>query len=89
MPVIIDLSSKHQGVCDLEAMIDCLRRYGLIPLGIQGGYPEQHEAASRLQLVVFSPQKRALGQNAAVSLDASNPIDPISLLRLSSLNLYG
>ncbi|MES2142146.1 MAG: septum site-determining protein MinC [Pseudomonadota bacterium] len=60
LPIILDLASlkanPNQSI-DFLAIISCLRRYGLIPVGIRGGNAEQQTLSVQAGLAVLSSIK--------------------------------
>lgn len=55
-PVIIDLQSVRQteaGV-DFALLLGLLRGYGMVPVGVRGGNPAQHEVAHTMELAILS-----------------------------------
>jgi septum site-determining protein MinC len=57
LPIILELSSLKLSPdqrIDFPAIISCLRRYGLIPVGIRGGNAEQQTFAMQAGLAILS-----------------------------------
>ena len=56
LPIILDLFSlpSATGPIDFPAIISCLRGYGLIPVGIRGGTPEQQTFAIQSGLAILA-----------------------------------
>jgi septum site-determining protein MinC len=60
LPIILDLSSlllHADQPLDFSAIISCLRRYGLIPVGIRGGTMEQQTLAMQAGLAILANTK--------------------------------
>lgn len=56
LPIIIDLSALKQSVVkviDFPGIISCLRRAGIMPVGIQGGNAEQQTLAMQAGLTIL------------------------------------
>lgn len=61
LPIILDLSSLKNNssqLIDFPAIISCLRRYGLIPVGIRGGNTEQQTLGIQAGLALLSSIKQ-------------------------------
>lgn len=59
VPIVIDLHAVQSASTqlDLPRLVNLLRRYGLIPVAIRGGNPQQHASATQLALGILSPGK--------------------------------
>ena len=53
LPIIIDLQHHQTSALSLTDIVNCLRAYGFMPVGIQGGNPVQQDHAKALQLSIF------------------------------------
>ncbi len=58
-PVVIDLSclAEQQIELDFALLVGLIRGYGMVPVAVQGGTPQQHEMAEFLELAVLSNNK--------------------------------
>ncbi|MDQ8038945.1 MAG: septum site-determining protein MinC [Rickettsiella sp.] len=57
LPIILDLSSLKvdlKQLIDFPAIISCLRRYGLIPVGVRSGNAEQQTFATQAGLAILA-----------------------------------
>ncbi len=57
LPIILDISSLKLNsvpLIDFSAIISCLRRSGLIPVGVRGGNTEQQASAMQAGLAILS-----------------------------------
>jgi septum site-determining protein MinC len=54
-PVVIDLSglAKDAGEIAFPVLVGLMRGYGMIPVGIRGGTPDQNEAAQAMELAIL------------------------------------
>ncbi|MES2998338.1 MAG: septum site-determining protein MinC [Pseudomonadota bacterium] len=75
LPIILDLSSlKHSlgQLIDFPAIISCLRRSGLVPVGIRGGNAEQQTLAVQAGLAILSNIKLENTEVATPKLPSSS-----------------
>ena len=58
-PVVIDLSQLQDPQADLDfaLLVGLMRGYGLVPVAVQGGTPQQQEMAEFLELAILSNNK--------------------------------
>jgi septum site-determining protein MinC len=54
-PVVIDLTglTEAAGKVEFPLLVGLLRGYGMIPFGVRGGSPAQHEAAEAMELAIL------------------------------------
>jgi septum site-determining protein MinC len=60
LPIILDISSlklNPDQLLDFSAIISCLRRSGLIPVGVRGGNAEQQASAMQVGMAILSNKK--------------------------------
>jgi septum site-determining protein MinC len=77
LPIILDLSSLKLSpgqLIDFPAIISCLRRYSLIPVGMRGGNAEQQTFAIQAGLAILSNIKLENAEVAAPKLPSSSSI---------------
>ena len=73
LPLIVDiqcLTSEKQPILNLGALSDCLRQFGLIPVGLRGGTAEQQMDAQQAGWALFSSTPILKSMQAPVSLRA-------------------
>ncbi len=60
-PVVIDLSSlpEDSGEVPFPLLVGLMRGHGMIPVGVRGGNPAQHEAAAAMELAVLADPRRS------------------------------
>lgn len=71
-PVVIDLSALDCGSVDFPLLVGLMRGHGMLPIGVRGGNPAQHESAELMELAVLSEggerrpaEKRPAPENGA------------------------
>lgn len=74
-PVVIDLSALSASDADVgfPQLVGLLRGLGMIPVGVRGGSPAQHEAAMGMELAILSdahkPRQRVAASDAQASAE--------------------
>jgi septum site-determining protein MinC len=69
-PVVIDLTALSDFDADVgfPQLVGLLRGLGMMPVGVRGGNPAQHEAAAAMELAIFSdahkPRQRVAASTA-------------------------
>jgi septum site-determining protein MinC len=76
-PVVIDLShlAEQQTDLDFALFVGLIRGYGMVPVAVQGGTPQQQEMAEFLELAILSnnkPRKSATAPQASQQQAAPN-----------------
>ncbi len=66
-PIVIDLHAVQNDDIDLPEVVRLLRTYGLMPVAVRGGNPQQQETALSLNLGLLTNAKPASGQNIQLS----------------------
>ncbi len=91
LPIILDLSSlqpSHGQTVDFSAIISCLRRHGLIPMGIRGGSTEQQTFATNAGLAILSNVKLETAESTAPKLPSSSTAKLITQPVRSGQQIY-
>ena len=72
-PVVIDVAALSASDADLgfPQLVGLLRGLGMIPVGVRGGSPAQHEAAIAMELAILSDAHRPRPRAAASGSQAS------------------
>ncbi len=78
MPVIIDLQalSNRDDFPSFSVLIDLLREYGLVPVGVRNANETQYRAASRAGLALLQEQQRTDQQIPRPVSPEVNPVRP-------------
>lgn len=80
-PVVIDLQEISDSSLEIPALLDVLRRYGLIPIAVRHGTDAQHDAAQRAGLGVLHGGRITAESGRPGSLsDFAAPSDPTPVL---------
>lgn len=57
MPIVLDLQKLSAQTIDFPNLVNCLREHNIIPVGVRGGTPEQHESATSMGLAILPNTK--------------------------------
>jgi septum site-determining protein MinC len=78
-PVLVDLSELSAGRSPLDflAVVDVLRGFGLSPVGLRGGGPDQQQAAQAAKLAVLADIKPDNGQAPAAQGTSPRPASSV------------
>ena len=78
-PVVIDLEGlpDQDGVVDFALLVGLLRGYGMVPVGVRGGTPEQNQAAEAMELAILAGARPDGAQaNAMPGSRSASPPQP-------------
>jgi septum site-determining protein MinC len=77
-PVVIDLSGLPGEAADVEfpMLVGLMRGYGMIPVGVRGGTPRQHEAAKAMELAILGEAFMRRARSSADPKPAAKPAQP-------------
>ena len=84
-PVVIDLSQlkEPQAELDFALLVGLMRGYGLVPVAVQGGNPQQQEKAEFLELAILS-NNRPKKSGGTTPSDQPRPSPNSTLAKLVS-----
>ncbi len=73
-PVVIDLTelTAADGEIGFPQLVGLLRALGMMPVGVRGGSPAQHEAAKAMELAILGDTLKPTRRNDALALAAEN-----------------
>lgn len=84
-PVVIDLKEVSDATVDFSLLVGLMRGNGMIPVGVRGGSPAQHEAAEAMELAVLADGRPSKPENRANPRTVTAPAKPEPVITNTTL----